>query len=331
MFKKPALNNNKKCILTSTITCNELNMSRKNSSSNNTNNKEVTIKENLENNKLVLKEEIENKDWKVDDHTKKNLKIIGLSDDNQEEKTDNNKVNRFFKRKVLGKNKISNHNLKSNFTSVHNRFETKFNQNKPNYNDSKLPSMVTENDLKRSKKGLLNDGNREIQASTIKKEFIAENLLKNAKTKEEIDKILGKEKKEIQKLRESHGNEMRKILKEQLYSLPEHLKVPEEQKDDYIVHLLELSQCGLIEVPLPLEERLKSYNEIEKNFKTNNLLDSQLAEDVDYIKILKNNGPRFSSAFETEMKNRKEQQLTKTYKEVFESFNGRKRRNNQFN
>ena len=64
----------------------------------------------------------------------------------------------------------------------------------------------------------------------------------------------------------------------------------------------------------------------EKEFKDKSLLDSNIDENIKIMKALRSNGMNFSSGMEEDLMMKKQQDLDKSVKQVFEHFNKRKRK-----
>jgi len=157
----------------------------------------------------------------------------------------------------------------------------------------------------------------------IKKIFISENDLKNTKNPEELKKLVGVKKEEIDKEKK---NKLQKILDHQkdLFTLPQDLQVTPQTKNDYVDNLIKLSAAGLIEVPLSLENKLKNIEETEIMKKQ--IIDKKLAEELDYLKVLKKLGPSYAKGYKNDLSRKKLTKLDKVFENVFVNFNGRKRK-----
>lgn len=157
----------------------------------------------------------------------------------------------------------------------------------------------------------------------IKKIFISENDLKNTKNPEELKKLMGINKEEIDKEKKS---KMQKILDHQkdLFTLPDDLRVIPETKNDYVDNLIKLSAAGLIEVPLSLENKLKNIEETEIMKKQ--IIDKRLAEELDYLKVLKKLGPSYAKGYKNDLSRKKLTKLNNVFENVFVNLNGRKRK-----
>ena len=157
----------------------------------------------------------------------------------------------------------------------------------------------------------------------IKKIFISENDLKNTKNPEELKKLMGINKEEIEKEKKS---KLQKILDhhKDLFTLPEDLRVTPETKNDYVDNLIKLSAAGLIEVPLSLENKLKNIEETESMKK--HIIDQRLAEELDYLKVLKKLGPSYAKGYKNDLSRKKLTKLNNIFGNVFVNLNGRKRK-----
>ena len=120
---------------------------------------------------------------------------------------------------------------------------------------------------------------------SIKKTFISETQLLEAKDPKEKQKLLGTQAEEIDLIKEQNKKGLSELYKE-LYSLPENLvsKVIQEE-GNHLDNLRKLSSAGLIDVPLLLEGKMK----LEREAK--NPLDNKLAEEFDFLKVLKKLAP----------------------------------------
>jgi len=158
----------------------------------------------------------------------------------------------------------------------------------------------------------------------IKKIFLSENELTSTKDNpEEYKKLVGIKKEEIDNEKE---NQKRKILEHQkdLFTLPKDLQVTPQTKNDYVENLIRLSAAGLIEVPLSLENKLKNIEETEVMKKQ--IIDKRLAEELDYIKVLKKLGPSYSKGYKNDISHKKLTKLNNVFENVFVNLNGRKRK-----
>lgn len=158
----------------------------------------------------------------------------------------------------------------------------------------------------------------------IKKIFISENELTNTKDNpEEYKKLVGINKEEIDNEKES---KRQKIIEHQkdLFTLPIDLQVTPQTKNDYVENLIRLSTAGLIEVPLSLENKLKNIEATEIMKKQ--IIDKKLGEELDYLKVLKKNGPSYSKGYKNDISHKKLRKLNNVFENVFMNFNGRKRK-----
>ena len=133
--------------------------------------------------------------------------------------------------------------------NIHDKEEKTIEISKDNNSNIK----ININKIKRPKKGIIlkvpdileEDDNHkhENQRISIKKIFLAETVLQNAKTPEDLKKLLGVNREEIEIMKE----EKRKQLTEQqkdLFTLPDSLKVQHEKIDDHTDNLIRLSAAG---------------------------------------------------------------------------------------
>ncbi len=138
-----------------------------------------------------------------------------------------------------------------------------------------------------------------------------------------MKKLMGINKEEIDKEKKS---KLQKILDHQkdLFTLPDDLKVTPETKNDYVDNLIKLSAAGLIEVPLSLENKLKNI-EATENMKKQ-IIDKRLAEELDYLKVLKKLGPSYAKGYKNDLSRKKLTKLNNVFGNVFVNLNGRKRK-----
>lgn len=109
----------------------------------------------------------------------------------------------------------------------------------------------------------------------IRKVFIPEVVIK-----ERTIDFLGIKKEREDKIKEEKRSGLIQLQKE-IYSLPEQLKPQASNQDDYVENLIKLSTAGIIDVPLPLENKIRG--EL-KNF------DAKVDKDVHCMKVLKKIG-----------------------------------------
>lgn len=88
--------------------------------------------------------------------------------------------------------------------------------------------------------------------NNIKKIFIPE-----TKIKEQTNNFLGIKREKEEKMKEQGRLGLLKMQKE-IYTLPEHLKPQIITQDDYVENLIKLSTAGIIDVPIPLENKMKN-------------------------------------------------------------------------
>ena len=88
--------------------------------------------------------------------------------------------------------------------------------------------------------------------NNIKKVFIPE-----TKIKEQANQFLGVKRENEEKIKEQGRIGLLKMQKE-IYTLPENLKPQITTQDDYVENLIKLSTAGIIDVPIPLESKMKN-------------------------------------------------------------------------
>ena len=88
--------------------------------------------------------------------------------------------------------------------------------------------------------------------NNIKKVFIPE-----TKIKEKANQFLGVKRENEEKIKEQGRIGLLKMQKE-IYTLPENLKPQITTQDDYVENLIKLSTAGIIDVPIPLESKMKN-------------------------------------------------------------------------
>jgi hypothetical protein len=101
------------------------------------------------------------------------------------------------------------------------------------------------------------------------------------------------------------------------------LKSTPNTKNDYVETLLKLSDAGLIEVPIQLETKFKDISE-----KTNptQKIDPKLAEEIDYLNVLKRLGPSYSKGYKPDIPKMHLPTLNKMFGDAFVDRNTRKRK-----
>jgi hypothetical protein len=163
----------------------------------------------------------------------------------------------------------------------------------------------------------------EPRESTVKKVFLSETMLQQAKNPEELQKLLGMKREEVDRQKEEKRKGLLQMNKE-LFSLPSNLQFESEAKDDHVDHLIKLSAAGLIEVPLPLEQKLKNIEETEELKRK--IIDHKLAEELDYLKVLKKLGPSYAKGYKSDLSHKKLAKLNQIFENVFVNENGRRKK-----
>jgi hypothetical protein len=80
--------------------------------------------------------------------------------------------------------------------------------------------------------------------SSVKKVFLAESLIENAKSPEELKKLLGTNKEEIEKLHQEKRKKLVEIQKD-LFTLPQNLNVINQNNNDHVDNIIKLSAAGI--------------------------------------------------------------------------------------
>jgi hypothetical protein len=163
----------------------------------------------------------------------------------------------------------------------------------------------------------------ENRESTVKKLFISETSLQEAKNPDEKKKLLGVKREEVDRIKEEKKKGLIEFQKT-LFSLPEHLEAHPVTKNDYVENLIKLSTAGLIEVPIPLEHKLKCLE--EKQNGKDSLIDNKLAEELDYLSVLQKMGPSYARGYKSDLSKKQLIELDKIFENVFTSENSRKRK-----
>ena len=83
--------------------------------------------------------------------------------------------------------------------------------------------------------------------SSVKKVFLAESLIENAKTPEDLKKLLGTNKEEILRNQLEKRQKMIEIQKD-LFTLPENLNVVNQNNDDHVDNIVRLSAAGILKL-----------------------------------------------------------------------------------
>lgn len=164
----------------------------------------------------------------------------------------------------------------------------------------------------------------ETRQSSIKKIFVSESQLKEAKNPEEKQKLLGVKREDVERIKEDKKKGLLDMQKE-LFSLPDYLKTqPPKTKNDHMDNLLRLSTAGLIEVPLPLEQKLKNIEESEVMKKQN--IDNKMIEELDFLKVLKKNGPSYAKGYKNDISHKKLMKLNNVFENVFVGANSKRKK-----
>jgi hypothetical protein len=152
--------------------------------------------------------------------------------------------------------------------------------------------------------------------STVKKNFVSEILLKEAKNPDEKQKLLGIKREDLDRMKEEKKKGLIEMHKE-LFSLPKFLEAQPMTKNDHVENLLKLSTAGLIEVPLPLEQKMKTIEETDNDKKEVIVFDHKLAEELDYLKVLKKIGPSYAKGYKNDLSHKKIVKLNNVFENVF--------------
>lgn len=89
------------------------------------------------------------------------------------------------------------------------------------------------------------------KSNSVKKVFLSESLIENAKSPEELKKILGTNREEMQKIQLEKRKKLIEFQKD-MFSLPETLNVIKENNDDHVDNIVKLSAAGISFVYLRL-------------------------------------------------------------------------------
>jgi len=154
----------------------------------------------------------------------------------------------------------------------------------------------------------------ETRESSVKKIFVSESQIKEARNPEEKKKLLGVKREELDRIKEQKKKGLIEMQKE-LFTLPENLQVQPMTKNDHVENLIKLSAAGLIEVPLPLEDKLKNIEETENVKKQ--MIDNRLAEELNYLKVLKKIQPTYSKSYKSDISSKKLAKLNNVFENVF--------------
>jgi hypothetical protein len=154
----------------------------------------------------------------------------------------------------------------------------------------------------------------ETRESSIKKIFVSESQIKEARNPEEKKKLLGVKREELDRIKEQKKKGLIEMQKE-LFTLPENLQVQPMTKNDHVENLIKLSAAGLIEVPLPLEDKLKNIEDTENVKKQ--MIDNRLADELNYLKVLKKIQPSYSKSYKSDISSKKLAKLNNVFENVF--------------
>jgi len=177
--------------------------------------------------------------------------------------------------------------------------------------------VVNKNDLKSEKI------KEDPKFHSVKKVFLAESVIEQAKTPDELKKLLGINREEIERMQFEKRKNLVEFQKD-MYSLPENLMVVKENKDDHVDNIVRLSAAGLIEVPITLEQKLKNAEDTEKI--KQKIMDNKLEEELDYLKVLKKLGPSYAKGYKNDLSHKTMTQLKSVFENVFVNPNSRKRK-----
>ena len=251
-----------------------------------------------------------------------------------------------FKKSRVNKNKIFRREENDNDLSIHEECEEGGNLREENIevkikDDSRinLDRIKSEIDkkYKKSTRGItmkafekedklfLPFKKEEKKESTVKKVFVSEILLKEAKNPDEKQKLLGIKREEVDRIKEEKKKGLVEMHKE-LFSLPKYLEAQPMTKNDHVENLLRLSTAGLIEVPLPLEQKMKNNEDNDNEKKDSHVFDKQLAEELDYLKVLRKIGPSYAKGYKSDLSHKKRTKLNNVFENVFIGENSRKKK-----
>ena len=79
--------------------------------------------------------------------------------------------------------------------------------------------------------------------NSVKKVFLSESVIENAKSPEELKKILGTNREEIYKIQIEKRKKLREFQRD-MFTLPETLNVIKENNDDHVDNIVKLSAAG---------------------------------------------------------------------------------------
>lgn len=251
--------------------------------------------------------------------------IINKNNLNLNEITNKTNKNKLIENNIFKINSNDNKKGAIMFTNKKNTEENKFNNT--NINNNINNSILT---FKELSKKLINEKEEAEKNNYKKKEFLPESVLKQAKTKEDLNIIYGVEKKDYEIKKEKRQKEIEKFLKENIYTLPDNL-IPNTNdinntNIDSVDNLIKLSKHGLVEVPLSIEDRIKNIKATEEEFKNKILLDNKIIYKIDILKDIHSKGTKLSNDVNNEISYKTKQSIDSVFKNVIMNFNGKKRK-----
>lgn len=228
------------------------------------------------------------------------------------------------------KSKIDSNEKNENNTNTDNKEINSFNNRLTNFKQKGIKFDIPNNPKQVQNQNTNQSITKpEENSSSIKKIFLSEALLEQAKSPEELRTLLGHNQEDIEKKKELNRSQVIEMQRE-LYRLPKNLKPVEDSIEDHVDNLIKLAAAGMIEVPLPLEQKLKNVEETETLKK--HIIDNKLAEEIDYLKVLKKLGPSYAKGYKSDIGHKRRTQLNFTFENVFDNPNSRKRKlNNERN
>jgi len=196
---------------------------------------------------------------------------------------------------------------------------------------SEINKRINQKDQKQ--KGLIitkNDGKmpeqemkEEPKAPSVKKIFLSESVIEKIKSPEELKKLLGVNKEEVEKIQIEKRKQLTDFQRD-MYTLPENLNIVNEHKDDHVDNIIKFSAAGLIEVPITLQQKLKNVEATEKLKQKE--MDNKLEEELDYLKVLKKLGPSYAKGYKNDLSRKTASHLNQVFENVFVNPNSRKRK-----
>lgn len=154
----------------------------------------------------------------------------------------------------------------------------------------------------------------EERENSIRKIFISESLLKD-KNEEELEKVLGVKREKVEEIKLENKKGLIQMNKE-IFSLPDNLNVQASTKNNYIETLLNLSNAGLIEIPKPLEDKLKNYS-------GDTTLNNRETQELNLLKALSRLIPP-EVKYKSDLNYNKLGKIKEMFENVFTDPNGRK-------